>query len=128
MTASRRSVETTASIVDGAPSNLLGRDQICSLGLLQVAAAATSPLIDPVKEFPKLFTGLGEMPGTFNIALKEDTVPRCLYTPRSIPLGLREAAKAELDEMVKLEVIEPVEEPTDWCSGHTIVPKPNGKI
>ena len=30
--------------------------------------------------------------------------------------------------MLALKVIEPVEEATDWCSGLTIAPKPNGAI
>ena len=33
-----------------------------------------------------------------------------------------------LDKMLDRDVIEPVDEPTEWCSGLTIVPKPNGKI
>lgn len=30
--------------------------------------------------------------------------------------------------MVELDVIEPVEEPTEWCSGMVIVQKPDGDV
>ena len=33
-----------------------------------------------------------------------------------------------LDKMLDRDVIEPVDEPTEWCSGLTIVPKPSGMI
>jgi hypothetical protein len=83
---------------------------------------------DPCKVFPKLFAGLGVMPDVFKIELKAGLEPYRLCAPRPIAAGLREQAKAELDRMLELNVIQPVEQPTDWCSGLTIAPKPNGKI
>jgi len=68
------------------------------------------------------------MPETFKILLKQDTQPYCLYSPRSIPAGLREKARARLQEMLAQGVISEVEEPTAWCSGLTIAPKPNNDI
>ena len=68
------------------------------------------------------------MPGIFHINHKRDVEPLRLLAPRSIPAGLREKAKNELDRMVSLGVIEPVEEATDWCFGLTIVPKPGGAV
>ena len=65
---------------------------------------------------------------SFNIELKEGTKPLHLFSPRSIPAGWRDKAKAEIDKMLQMEVIEPVEEPTEWCSGLTIVAKANGGI
>ena len=60
--------------------------------------------------------------------LKRETEPLRLYAPRSIAAGLREKAKTELERMLTMGVIEPVEEPTQWRSGLTIAPKPNGGI
>ena len=34
----------------------------------------------------------------------------------------------ELDRMVKMEIITPIEEPTDWVSSLVIVEKPNGLL
>ena len=36
--------------------------------------------------------------------------------------------KAELERMRQLRVIVPVREPTDWCSGMMVVPKPQDKV
>ena len=88
----------------------------------------TETCFDHVAEYANLFSGLGTMPGIFSIKLKRETEPLRLYAPRSIAAGLREKAKVELDRMLTMGVIEPVEEPTQWCSGLTIVPKTNGGI
>ena len=117
-----------AYVVKGASKNLLGTDQIIDLGLLEIVNSVGAEAFDPLTKYPKLFEGLGTMPGIFNIKLKPDTVPVNLYAPRSIPAGLREKAKEQIDKMLKLDVIESVEEPTEWCSGLTIVPKQNGSI
>ena len=36
--------------------------------------------------------------------------------------------KAELERMERLGVVRRVQEPTDWCSGMVVVPKPGGKV
>ena len=109
-------------------TNLLGRPQIEDLQLISFVNQIGSGQFDPVQVFPKLFSGLGTMPGKFCISLKPDVEPVRLFAPRPIAAGLREKAKAELDKMLALDVIEPVEQATEWCSGLTIAPKPNGNI
>jgi len=39
-----------------------------------------------------------------------------------------QAVKQELSWMEQLGVIAPVQEPTAWCSGMVVVPKPNGQV
>jgi hypothetical protein len=116
------------SVMMGARKNLLGIQQIRELGLLAIVDAVCNESFDPIGEFSELFGGLGVMPETFRIELAEDTKPLRLFTPRSIPAGLRDKAKAELDSMLDQGVIQVVERPTEWCSGLTIAPKANGKI
>ena len=36
--------------------------------------------------------------------------------------------KAELDRMQELGVITPIQDPTEWCAGMVVVPKPDGKV
>ena len=36
--------------------------------------------------------------------------------------------KEELEWMEWLGVIARVEQPTDWCAGIVVIPKPNGKV
>ena len=129
LTNNNRSVDATVLVTDSAKVNLLGRDEINALKLLAfVNRVIASCKFDPVNRFPKLFEGLGTMPGMFHINLKPDVEPLKLFSARPIPAGLRVKAKAELDKMLRLNVIEPVDQPTEWCSGLTIAPKPNGAI
>lgn len=123
-----RAVDTSIYVLKGSKRNLLGMPEIKKLNLLAVVNAMCKCEFDPLTMFPKVFDGLGTMPGTFSIRLNNNAEPVRLYTPRSIAAGLREKAKLELDNMLKNNVIEPIEKPTDWCSGLTIAPKPGGKI
>ena len=68
------------------------------------------------------------MPENFKVDLRGNTQPYCLYSHRSIPAGLRDKAKQEIETMLAQQVIEPVEIPTEWCSGLAIAPKKNGVI
>ena len=121
-------ITTKVSVVEGASRNLLGINEIRELNLLAVVNSVSEAVFNPIREYPKVFEGLGTMPDVFSIKLDPDLQPFQLYAPRRIPVGLRDEAKKELDNMLAKGVIVPVEQPTDWCSGLTIAPKPNGKI
>ena len=47
---------------------------------------------------------------------------------RKIPLALKSKLKEELQRMIKLDIIEPVEKPTDWVNALVIVSKLNCKM
>ena len=81
-----------------------------------------------MKAYPKLFTGLGKLQGEYTIKLREGVKPHALHTPRRVPLPLMDKVKAEIDRMVKDGVIEPVDGPTDWCSGMVVVPKQTERV
>ena len=83
---------------------------------------------DFVREFPRLFTGLGKLNTEYHITLEPDVRPVRLYTPRKIPHPLLQKVKTEVDSMLQQGVISPVTVPTDWCSGVVPVPKPNGRV
>lgn len=55
-------------------------------------------------------------------------LPAPCYVARQIPLTYKDAAKAEIDDMVKKEILKPVTQPTDFVSPFLVVPKPNGKV
>ncbi|UYV75118.1 K02A2.6-like [Cordylochernes scorpioides] len=77
------------------------------------------------EEYPKLFTGLGALQGSYTIKLKDESQPHAIYTPRRIPIPLLNKTKEQLDQMVEKGVIGKVEQPTDWCAPMVIVPKPS---
>ena len=122
------SVNAIVYVLKGARRNLLGLPEIKSLNLLAVINELCVREFDPLKTFPKIFKGLGTMPGVFKINLKQDAVPKSLYSPRVIAAGLKDKAREEIYGMLADKIIEPVEEPTEWCLGLTIAPKQGGKI
>ena len=80
------------------------------------------------QRFLNLFTGLGRLEGNYHICLKEGARPFSLSTPRRVAIPLLPKVKEELTRMEALGVIERVEQPTEWCAGLVVVPKPNGKV
>ena len=51
-----------------------------------------------------------------------------IHAPKKIAHPLIPKVKMELGNMEKQGVFSPVTEPTSWCSGIVVVPKPNGSI
>ncbi|UYV75137.1 K02A2.6-like [Cordylochernes scorpioides] len=83
--------------------------------------------VNPEREFPKLFDGLGLLEQPYHIKLKEGAKPFSIPVPRREPLPLMPKLKEQLDAMVAQEVIKPVDEPTEWCAPIVLAGKPNGK-
>ena len=116
-------------VVSGLQNALVGRPAIQALNLVaRLDAVNNNPKQQVIQKFPELFTGLGTMQGEYQIKLKADATPFVLTTPRRIAVPLQPKVKAELQRMEKLGVIRKVEEPTEWCSGIVVVPKPNGNV
>jgi hypothetical protein len=65
---------------------------------------------------------------TIKIHLKDDVTPVCCTTARRVPFPLMSAVRAELDRMVENDIIEAVDEPTEWCSAMVPVVKKNGNV
>ena len=81
-----------------------------------------------MKQYPMLFQGLGKLEGEYTIRLKDGVTQFCLTTPRRVPLPLVKKVRLELQRMLQFDVIEPVDEPTDWCSPIVVVSKANGDV
>lgn len=64
----------------------------------------------------------------YNIKPSKDAKPYALSLPRRVPIPLLGKVKEELQRMVTLGVIAPIDEPTEWCVGIVVVLKPNGAI
>ena len=116
-------------VVSGLQNVLVGRPAIQALNLVaRLETVNNDPKQQMIQKFPELFTGLGTMQGEYQIKLKADATPFVLTTPRRIAVPLQPKVKAELHRMEKLGVIQKVDEPTEWCSGIVVVPKPNGNV
>ena len=79
-------------------------------------------------KFPKVFQGLGTLGGEYDIKLQPGAKPFALFTPRHVPIPLRQSVTEELVRMEKAGVISKVSEPTPWCAGMVVVPKKTGKV
>nr|XP_039271206.1 uncharacterized protein LOC120345729 [Styela clava] len=83
---------------------------------------------DVLRAYPKLFNRLGKLEGEHTIRLKDEAKPFCVTTPRRIPIPLLGKVEAEINCLVKLDVIEAIDEPSEWCAPIVVVPKPSGEI
>ena len=71
-------------------------------------------------EYADVFKGVGTLPGgPYHLKLKDSYKP-VQHPPRSVPLGMQSAYKAELDRLVREGIITEVHEHTEWIN--SIVP------
>ena len=119
-----RSYSETLYVIENQGMSLLSRNACVQLNLIKLVVDA----IDVQKDFPKLFEGLGKVNMQHHINLTEDARPVCLYAARKVPHPLLPRVEDELKRMEDQGVISKVTQPTDWCSGMVVVPKPNGKV
>ena len=81
-----------------------------------------------LKEYADVFKGIGTLPGTpYHIELKENYTP-VRNPPRSVPAGVQESYKAELQRLEKDEVIVEVNHYTEWVNSKVPAQKPDGDI
>ena len=128
LTRGNRETEQELYVAEGLHRPLLGRPAIESLQIMQRVQGIVSGKLNPIEQFPSLFQGLGKMQGQYTIKLQEGAKPYALSTPRHVGIPLLKPVKAELEHMEKLGVISKVSEPTQWCAGMVVVPKPDGQV
>ncbi|XP_065174678.1 uncharacterized protein K02A2.6-like [Sycon ciliatum] len=133
------SVPTQVYVVRDLKLPLLGRPAIEALGILPAPAnvlettstsgdSASDSRSPVAAEFPDLFSGLGTFGPLHTIQLRDEAPPYSLSTPRRVALPMESKVIEALRRMEAAGVIRPVSEPTDWCAGMVVVPKPNGSV
>ncbi|XP_057305378.1 uncharacterized protein K02A2.6-like [Hydractinia symbiolongicarpus] len=134
-------------VIPGQGGNLLGHKTAEQLDLLRIGPA-TTPINHRTfqlgsrslsKGIPvsteqvlnknnKVFKGMGKL-NNFKQKLHIDPDVTPIQQPtRRLPFHTRKKVEAELDRLLKLDIIEPVNGPTSWVSPIVAVPKKNGKI
>ena len=79
-------------------------------------------------EYADVFKGVGTLPaGPYHIKLKDSCKP-VQHPPRSVPLGMQSAYKAELDRLVKEGIITEVHEHTELINSIVPVMKEDGSL
>ncbi|XP_025757966.1 uncharacterized protein K02A2.6-like [Oreochromis niloticus] len=121
------SVSQDVYLVSGLVQPLLSRPACEALGLVYRVSTITESVTDFRAAYPHVFKGLGMLKEPYHIELEQGAVPIALSAPRRIPLPLKDAARNELHRMEEMGVISKVTEPTEWCSGMVVIPRPAGK-
>ncbi|UYV79140.1 hypothetical protein LAZ67_17001223 [Cordylochernes scorpioides] len=75
---------------------LLSR-RACELLNLARRIEVVATRINPIKEFPEVFEGLGQIGNPYEIKLKAGAKPYAVDTPRRVPIPLMEKLKTRLD-------------------------------
>ena len=79
-------------------------------------------------EYADVFKGVGTLPGRpYHIKLKDSYKP-VQHPPRSVPLGMQSAYKAELDRLVKEGIITEVHEHIEWINSIVTVLKEDSSL
>ena len=76
-----------------------------------------------VSEFEDVFSGEGKLDDKV-----DKSVRPVVLAVRKVPFAVKELLKQELERLVKMGILEPVDVPTDWISSVVVVKKSNGKI
>ena len=101
-----RETQDDVFVIKGLRQPLIGRPAITSLNLLlRVEPVSKNSGLNKetvIKQFHKLFRGLGTLTGAYQIKLIPNAVPFVLTTPRRVPIPLLPKIKAELKRMEQL--------------------------
>ncbi|XP_044179622.1 uncharacterized protein K02A2.6-like [Acropora millepora] len=117
-------------VIDGKGEALLGRETAIQLGVLQfgVPVYSLKSKEEILHDYKGIFEGVGKLTG-LQVKLHVDPeVPAVAQPVRRTPFSLREKVKEKIEELVAMDIIEPVEGPTRWVSPVVKVPKQNDKI
>ena len=81
-----------------------------------------------LSSYPDRFEGLGAFKDMkpYHIMLDPAAEP-VIHPPRSVPVHLKDLYRKELDDMLNLGVITPVDRPTDWVNSIVLSEKKNDK-
>ena len=80
-----------------------------------------------LNEFKDCFGEIGCSRNEHHIVINNSVSPT-VNPRRRIYIALKEKVNNELRRMLKMNIIAPIEEPTDWVNSKVVVEKPNGKL
>ena len=119
--------DVSFTVVDSKSVPILGLATSESLNLIKRISAVNVSDEQFLSEFSYCFKEIGTLKNTHHLQIKDNVTP--VVTPvRKIPLALKPKLEKELKRMVDLDIIEPVQKPTDYVNRLVVNEKPNGKL
>lgn len=127
----KRSTQAEFVVIKGKGESLVGKETATKLGALNIGVniATISNAASRIREQnPVLFREVGKL-NTEQIGLHiDDTVTPVAQPIRRIPFHLREAVEQKIQQLLELDIIEPVTAATPWVNPVVTVPKPDNDI
>lgn len=125
-----KETEAEFVVINGEGAALLGRETAIQLGVLKlgtrICTVTSSETI--MSDYKEIFEGVGKLKD-YQVKLHVNPdVPPVAQPVRRTPFSLRDKVKEKIEELVAMDIIEPVEGPTPWVSPVVVVPKQNDEI
>ena len=125
-----KEIEAEFVVINGEGAALLGRETAIQLGVLKlgslICTVTSSETI--MSDYKEIFEGVGKLKD-YQVKLHVNPdVPPVAQPVRRTPFSLRDKVKEKIEELVAMDIIEPVEGPTPWVSPVVVVPKQNDEI
>ena len=125
-----RETEAEFVVINGEGVALLGRETAIQLGVLklgnQICNVTSNETI--MSDYKEIFKSVGKLKD-YQVKLHVNPdVPPVAQPVRRTPFSLRDKVKEKIEELVTMDIIEPVEGPTPWVSPVVVVPKQNDEI
>ena len=125
-------VEATFEVVRDKLQALLGATDCERLGLVQRINEVAAPSGDSFrrkmkKDYPQLWRNNAVLPGIHSFTV-QDGATGVIHAPRRIAFAKRPEVKKELDRQVKLGILVPVSDPTDWVNSMVVAEKKDGSV
>lgn len=122
------SMKDDVYVIRGDVEPLLGRMSSFSLKILNkretVSAVQQSQRFQNLfKEYGELFKGLGNVKGYTHKITVDSSIPPVAQKLRQVPYHMKEAVNQELDKMLEQDIIEEVNEGSEWVSNLLLTPK-----
>ena len=114
-------------VIEVSSPSILSADSSTQLKLVKQIVSVNHRTTDFFSEYSDCFGELGLLPEKHHIWVNPD-ISSVIHSARRIPLALKDKVDIELDKMLKLGIIVPVNEPTEWVNQLVVTEKPNGNL
>ncbi|XP_055698689.1 uncharacterized protein K02A2.6-like [Phlebotomus papatasi] len=119
--------EAVFYVIQGGSQPLLGKATAKELGVLVLGLPSTrETMIGQVKD--SRITPFPKVKGVKIVIPIDERVSPVSQHARRPPIALLDKVEEKLEELQKLDIIEPVNEHSDWVSPIVVIPKDNGDI